>query len=68
MEINQETHKEYDALKDTMARAREWMSCPWRTREEIERWYPEYKRLTDKLVQVEESMWGPLPWEGEENA
>ena len=57
--VKQEIHEE---LAATMKRAREWMVGDARTNEELERWYPVYKKLVNEITQLEEEMWGPIPW------
>lgn len=56
---NQQKHKD---LVDKMNRAREWMSSRLRTMEEREKWYPAYKELVKEIDELEEKLWGPIPW------
>lgn len=57
--VKREIHNELTA---TMNRAREWMSSPFRSRDEVEKWYPAYEKLVNELAQLEKEMWEPFPW------
>lgn len=61
--MNDKTKREQRMeLEEQMKRARSWMSAPWRSDKETEKWYPEYEKLINKLNQIEREMWGPIPW------
>lgn len=55
----QQKHAE---LEMAMVRVRAWMSDRSRTEDKIREWYPRYKKLVDEITQLEEEMWGPIPW------
>jgi hypothetical protein len=60
--MNKANRQQRNELEEQMKRARNWMSAPWRTDKETEKWYSEYERLVNKLNEIEREMWGPIPW------
>ena len=54
--------EDHAKLSEEMENAREWMSRPERTKMEFELHYASYKKLVDKITQMEKIMWEPMPW------